>query len=55
MDATGNVYYLTMGGLRLWREIYQIQEIDTGLQDPAVSHIHGFSMHRVLMTRVEIT
>jgi hypothetical protein len=23
MDATGNVYYLTMGGLKLWREIYQ--------------------------------
>jgi hypothetical protein len=23
MDATGNVYYLTMSGLKLWREIYQ--------------------------------
>jgi hypothetical protein len=23
LDATGNVYYLTMSGLRLWREIYQ--------------------------------
>jgi hypothetical protein len=23
MDAAGNVYYLTMSGLKLWREIYQ--------------------------------
>jgi hypothetical protein len=23
IDATGNVYYLTMSGLKLWREIYQ--------------------------------
>jgi hypothetical protein len=23
MDATGNVYYLTMSGLKLWREIYR--------------------------------
>ena len=23
MDATGNVYYLTMSGLKLWREVYQ--------------------------------
>jgi hypothetical protein len=23
LDAVGNVYYLTMGGLKLWREIYQ--------------------------------
>jgi hypothetical protein len=23
MDATGNVYYLTMSGLKFWREIYQ--------------------------------
>jgi hypothetical protein len=23
LDATGNVYYLTMSGLKLWREIYQ--------------------------------
>jgi hypothetical protein len=23
IDATGNVYYLTMGGLKLWKEIYQ--------------------------------
>ncbi|GHV80061.1 hypothetical protein AGMMS49944_18520 [Spirochaetia bacterium] len=23
MDATGNVYYLTMSGLKLWKEIYQ--------------------------------
>jgi hypothetical protein len=23
IDATGNVYYLTMGGLKLWKEIYK--------------------------------
>jgi hypothetical protein len=23
IDASGNVYYLTMGGLKLWKEIYQ--------------------------------
>jgi hypothetical protein len=23
IDAAGNVYYLTMGGLKLWKEIYQ--------------------------------
>ncbi|MDR2500439.1 MAG: DUF1638 domain-containing protein [Treponema sp.] len=23
IDATGNVYYLTMGGLKLWKEIYR--------------------------------
>jgi hypothetical protein len=40
IDATGNIYYLTMGGLKLWKEIYRESH---GWDDVDARQNFGFS------------